>query len=619
MSTSMSRNNGVSAIQEEQVTDRIKRISMLSRDSLLRLRHFARDSRGMILEVGPYVGGSTCAIGDAVRGQGRRFITVECGGEPDKDYHGNAHLPSHDIPGDLRRNLASWDLTDAVEVKDCWALEAYSRLETEIGDDRIGFLFIDADGEVGLHLNRLMPFLADDCFIALDDFGEGAGSKSQPVQTYVAQAVQAGALEQTAIDVTGSTWFGRLRARERLPLLPFIHNGGHCWISARTLESGSDDVDRTTSRVRIFEDDEEIGPGHVVHDNIRTHGLGRFSYWRGALYFSTSDNSDPTQNGRTYTARFDNRTVALNVPTERRVPSTRNDYARRRVVDSPLWEDYVDKITRIAVHPEPVNWRQRSPEEISDAADNGLRVGRNMAEVLEKFRVPCDGTLLEIGPGLEFGATMIVGARAKRLIVSDRYLASWSDSFHPAVYRTIRERLGSPNAKLDQVVSQESLDGVVETFEESAFDLNSLADASVDLVFSNAVLEHVQPLDGAAREFFRVTCPGGYGVHQIDFRYHRSFAHPLEHLLFTRHEFEDLSISTHNEVGCQTRVKEVEALFAEAGFVIKNVNIDMTASADYLRDFMPRLRASDVSPYRDWAEEDVAKISGRIIVQRPPA
>ena len=61
----------------------------------------------------------------------------------------------------------------------------------------------------------------------------------------------------------------------------------------------------TVSSLRIFENGKEIGPPHSVHNDIRTAGKGRFSHWLGGLYFSTSDNSDPRTNGRTYTYSID--------------------------------------------------------------------------------------------------------------------------------------------------------------------------------------------------------------------------------------------------------------------------------------------------------------------------
>ncbi len=61
------------------------------------------------------------------------------------------------------------------------------------------------------------------------------------------------------------------------------------------------------SALRLFEDDRELGPPNSGHNSIRTGGRGAFSHWSGSpdgkpqqLYFSTSDNSDPRTNGRTY-------------------------------------------------------------------------------------------------------------------------------------------------------------------------------------------------------------------------------------------------------------------------------------------------------------------------------
>ena len=54
------------------------------------------------------------------------------------------------------------------------------------------------------------------------------------------------------------------------------------------------------SRLRLFEDAREVGPGHSLHDSIISQGKGRYSFWKDTLYFSTSDGSDPNVNGRLY-------------------------------------------------------------------------------------------------------------------------------------------------------------------------------------------------------------------------------------------------------------------------------------------------------------------------------
>jgi SAM-dependent methyltransferase len=50
---------------------------------------------------------------------------------------------------------------------------------------------------------------------------------------------------------------------------------------------------------------------------------------------------------------------------------------------------------------------------------------------------------------------------------------------------------------------------------ESVYDM-SVPESSVDVVVSNAFLEHVPDVDGAIKAIARITKPGGFGVHIID-------------------------------------------------------------------------------------------------------
>jgi glucan phosphoethanolaminetransferase (alkaline phosphatase superfamily) len=57
-----------------------------------------------------------------------------------------------------------------------------------------------------------------------------------------------------------------------------------------------------SSSLLIFEDGKSLGPPHAPHESIRESGRGNFSHWYDQLVFSSSDNTDPRVNGRTYTA-----------------------------------------------------------------------------------------------------------------------------------------------------------------------------------------------------------------------------------------------------------------------------------------------------------------------------
>lgn len=59
------------------------------------------------------------------------------------------------------------------------------------------------------------------------------------------------------------------------------------------------------SRLALFEDGNSLGPPHAFHDRIRRFGKGAYSHWRNKdLLFSTSDDSDPRSNQKTYRIRY---------------------------------------------------------------------------------------------------------------------------------------------------------------------------------------------------------------------------------------------------------------------------------------------------------------------------
>lgn len=101
------------------------------------------------------------------------------------------------------------------------------------------------------------------------------------------------------------------------------HDGGYGYWTPLTAPTPGDTMEAPSqSKLRLYEDGVALGPGHALHVDIRAAGKGRFSHWRAGLYFSTSDNSDPRSNGRTYSYRVasDDGTVATTPTPTTSVP-----------------------------------------------------------------------------------------------------------------------------------------------------------------------------------------------------------------------------------------------------------------------------------------------------------
>ena len=85
----------------------------------------------------------------------------------------------------------------------------------------------------------------------------------------------------------------------------FERDTGHAYKMFHPLLKYSvSDVKDNRSNLKVFEDGKVLGPPHMLHQDIRDLGGGGYSHWKNTVYFSTSDNTDPAANNRTYHIRF---------------------------------------------------------------------------------------------------------------------------------------------------------------------------------------------------------------------------------------------------------------------------------------------------------------------------
>jgi predicted O-methyltransferase YrrM len=269
---------------------RLSRQSMLDWQTLAALHLLAARNTGQILEIGPYLGAGTIAMGTATA---QPIVSIELGGS-----HSHFELPSNDIIADLRRNLASHGIADRVTIIQGNVIErdTHVRALDAIGDRRIGLLMIDADGGVDRDMSFWMPYLADGCILVLDDYIT-LDNKGPKVASAVEELTRHGVVTQFGVYGYG-TFIGQFHAgrqpaadkKYHIHIDAETHREGHCYIVPIPFGITEDEF-------VLLADGLPCPTPSSLHDDIRNLGDGRYSIWGNRLYFSTARNVDPTCSG----------------------------------------------------------------------------------------------------------------------------------------------------------------------------------------------------------------------------------------------------------------------------------------------------------------------------------
>lgn len=179
--------------------------SMLHMDVLLLIYHFAKFSPGNILEIGPYVGGSTIAAAFGARESGTRkkIVSIEAGGSL-KHFR----LSSRNIIKDLKKNLARFGVANDVILinRRSFEAETISEVRQIIGSGEVGLFIFDADNNVRRALDCYGDLLADACWLVVDDYFGPA--KAAPIRAQVDALVSDGRLLPFGYYGWG-TWVGQ--------------------------------------------------------------------------------------------------------------------------------------------------------------------------------------------------------------------------------------------------------------------------------------------------------------------------------------------------------------------------------------------------------------------------
>jgi predicted O-methyltransferase YrrM len=199
--------------RSSEVRHRLEKVgraaSMLHMDVLLLIYHFARFGEGNILEIGPYIGGSTIAAAFGARESAtpKKLVSIEAGGRLQ-----HFRLSSKNIIKDLRKNLKRFGVAEEVIL-----LNGRSFDQTIIGDVRqrltsgeAGLFIFDADNNVRRDLDCYGDLLNDRCWVVIDDYFGPA--KAAPLRAQVDALVTEDQLVPFGYYGWG-TWIGQWRRK----------------------------------------------------------------------------------------------------------------------------------------------------------------------------------------------------------------------------------------------------------------------------------------------------------------------------------------------------------------------------------------------------------------------
>jgi SAM-dependent methyltransferase len=131
-------------------------------------------------------------------------------------------------------------------------------------------------------------------------------------------------------------------------------------------------------------------------------------------------------------------------------------------------------------------------------------------------------------------------------------------------------------------------------FRQQSVEALGLPDASVDLIVSSSVLEHLRDIDASLAELARITRPGGCGIHGVDTIDHHWYGNHAMHPL------DFLTVDSKESVvrGCnRLRLCQFEQAFAQHGFEV----VDQWKSNKV--PITPELRARLIEPWRSMRDD----------------
>ena len=221
-------------------------------------------------------------------------------------------------------------------------------------------------------------------------------------------------------------------------------------------------------------------------------------------------------------------------------------------------------------------------------------------------------TYLELGPGESLATALVAwayGARGGVLVDAGDFAVRDIASYRPLIARLAQKPRVRDVSELSGLASLDTLLAKVgaEVRSDGLAGLKAVPSDSIDLIFSQAVLEHVPLADFAATagELHRIQKPNGVGSHRVDFKDHLQGS--LNNLRFSESTWEKPWFAQRS--GFYTnrlRFSAMRDAFTRAGFSV-------TVPEQNRWDALSIMRGKMATPFRDLSDDDL-RTSGAVFL-----
>jgi SAM-dependent methyltransferase len=213
-----------------------------------------------------------------------------------------------------------------------------------------------------------------------------------------------------------------------------------------------------------------------------------------------------------------------------------------------------------------------------------------------------DRTVLELGPG----DSLLTALYARSLGASRTWLIDLAPlaSQDPALFAQAEQMLTQFDLPVPGIGRTPSVSAALESLNatyltEGLASLKTIPDGAVDLIFSQAVLEHIRLADFAkiVKEMRRVLKPNGVASHEIDFRDH--LQNGLNNLRFPGRIWESEFMARSGFYTNRLRWPAMKELFQETGFSVKLRAVERWPNG------LPTRQRSMAMPFRSVPPEEL--------------